>query len=215
MLKGMLDDLAPGQTLRIVKDGETVWERTAPAEPPQLSNIRAQVGKDGRLNLSWRGQTGSEEPAEYWIRWSRDGKQWHALMVGLTESKISLNPEQLPSGEVRFQIMAHDGFYTTVAESEPLEMAARPPIVTILYPRQDDLAYAERLLHLWGTAESRAGYDLADEQFIWTINGEEVGRGRDIWVENPGVGTHKVQLSVTEGELTGSADTAVTIQPSA
>ena len=215
MLKGMLDDLAPGQTLRIVKDGETVWERTAPAEPPKVSHIRAQVGKDGRLNLSWRGQTGSEEPAEYWICWSRDGKQWHALMVGVTDSKISLNPEQLPSGEVRFQIMAHDGFYTTVAESEPLEMAARPPIVTILYPRQDDLAYAERLLHLWGTAESRAGYDLADEQFIWTINGEEVGRGRDIWVENPGVGTHKVQLSVTEGELTGSADTAVTIQPSA
>ena len=215
MLKGMLRDVAPGQTLRIVKDGETVWERQAPAEPPQVSNIRAQVLKDGRFNLSWRCKSASEGHDECWIRWSRDGKRWHALMVDVTDSKISLDPEQLPSGEIQFQLMAHDGFFTTLAESNPVEIAARPPVVTILYPKRDDLAYAERQLHLWGTANSRSGHELTDEQFVWTIDGKEVGRGRDIWVDNPGRGEHKIQLSVTEGELIGVAETAVTIQPAA
>lgn len=213
MIKGMLDDLAPGQTLRIVKDGETVWERTAPAERPQISNIRAQVGKDGRFTLSWRGQSYREAQPEYWIRWSRDGQRWHALTVGVTDNQISLDLEQLPSGEIQFQVMAHDGFYTTTAESKPIAIAARPPVVTILYPQRDDLAYDERQLHLWGTAVSRSGHDLADEQFVWTINGKEVGRGRDLWVDNPGAGTHQVQLSVTDGELVGGVETAVTIQP--
>ncbi|MAT96326.1 MAG: hypothetical protein CL608_04215 [Anaerolineaceae bacterium] len=213
MLKGMLDDLAPGQTLRIVKDGETVWERTAPKERPQVSNIRAQMLKDGRFSLSWRGQSTSEGQDEYWIRWSRDGQNWHALMVGVTDNTIHLDPEQLPSGEIQFQVMVHDGFYTTTVESNTVEIAARPPAVTILYPKQDDLAYDERQLHLWGTADSRAGHELAEEQFVWHINGEEVGRGRDIWVENPGTGEHKIQLSVTDGELEGVAETAVTIQP--
>ncbi|MCA9955897.1 MAG: hypothetical protein KC434_14305, partial [Anaerolineales bacterium] len=110
-------------------------------------------------------------------------------------------------------VMAHDGFHTTTAESKPVEIAARPPVVTILYPQRDDLAYDERQLHLWGTAVSRSGHDLADDQFVWTINGKEVGRGRDLWVDNPGAGTHEVQLSVTDGELVGAAETAVTIQP--
>jgi hypothetical protein len=178
-----------------------------------LSRIRAQVNKDGRITLGWSCKSETENQDEYWVRWSRDGKRWHALLVGVTDSKISLDPEQLPSGEIQFQVMAHDGFFTTTAASQPVEIAARPPVVTILYPGRDDLAYDERQLHLWGTADSRSGNHLADEKFIWTINGKEVGRGRDIWVENPGAGTHAVQLSVAEGELVGVAETAVTIQP--
>jgi hypothetical protein len=43
--KAMLNDVAPGARLRIVKRGETVWERRAPKELPALEGVRATLDK--------------------------------------------------------------------------------------------------------------------------------------------------------------------------
>ena len=212
LLRAMLKDAAPGQCLRIVKDGKTIWERRCPAKAPRLSNIRCNYVRDGSIQLSWRCQTAGDGQEECWLRYSQDGKQWQALTVGVTNNGFKIDPDRLPSGEIRFQILAHDGFFTTIAESKPITVAHREPTATILYPTDRALAYAEQQLHLWGAGLGSAGQRLADDAFVWTINDKEVGRGPDIWVSNPGEGEWLVRLTVADGNLTATRETIVTIQ---
>jgi hypothetical protein len=128
-------------------------------------------------------------------------------------NSAEIDRDQLPSGRLRFQVLAHDGFQTVSATTGSVDLPARPPTVTIFYPKEGDQVYAERLLHLWGTATSDTGEDLTEEQFTWSIDDAEVGRGRDIWVDNPGAGGHEVRLEVSDQAGTGTASFAIEVWP--
>ena len=99
---------------------------------------------------------------------------------------------------MRSQILAHDGFSTASSTTEAIELPAKAPAVTILYPTTDDVVYAERHLHLWGAATSFSGAQIPDESFTRLIDGHEVGHGRDLWVESPEPGSHEVRLAVSD-----------------
>ena len=200
VFKVMLDDVAPGASLRITKDGETVWERKRPDGPPKVSRARAALTKDDLVRVSWSSScSGVTESA--WIRWSDDdGESWHALTVGVTGKNFELPLKQSPCGRVAFQIFVNDGFATAEATTAVLEIADQPPAVTVFHPREADVVYAERQIHLWGAATTFAGRSAADEDFTWSIDGAEIGRGPDIWVNSPGVGEHSLELSVGDPE---------------
>jgi hypothetical protein len=212
LFKAMLDDVAPGSCLRIVKGEEVVWQRDCPPSPPRLSHVRASLRKDNRLRLSLRLTKESDVTEDSWVRWSNDeGKTWHALTVGLAGSSGELDLDQLPSGDIMFQVMAHDGFHTVSGTTTTVHLPPKPPAVTILYPNDNDRVYAETMLHLWGAATSYVGDELSDEQFVWTIDDKEAGRGRDIWVENPGKGEHKVRLVVVDEGGEGYASSSINV----
>ena len=211
----MLRDTAPGTTLRIVKRGEVVWERQGGAKPPSLSGVRATLEKNGDLELAWKldakvaAKDTATDTTEVWVRWTNDdGKTWHALTVGQRGNSATIPAEQLPTGSVRFELLAHDGFHTASATTEVLALPARPPAVAILYPSTSARVYGDRLIHLWGSASSFAGAALDAEAAEWSIDGKGVGKGLDVWVENPGAGRHNVLLRVTEGSLVGEATQA-------
>jgi hypothetical protein len=212
LFKAMLEDREPGERLRIVRRGEVVWERVRPSRPPTLTRARAELDEGGNLRLRWTLRTYTELPEDIWIRWSDDdGQTWRALTVGIRGNTAEIVRDQLPSGRLRFQVLAHDGFHTVSATTGSVEMPVRPPTVTILYPQDGDQVYAERLLHLWGTATSDTGEDLTEEQFTWLVDDSEVGRGRDIWVDNPGTGRHEVRLEVGDQAGTGAATSAIEV----
>jgi hypothetical protein len=202
--KAMLRDTAPGACLRIVMRDEVLWERKGSDKPPQLGGVKAALAKTGDLTLSWKADAASKEPVEVWVRWSNDdGKTWHALTVGLRGGSATIPAEQLPSGSVRFELLAHDGFHTARATTEAVVLAPRPPAVTVLYPADGARVFADRLMHLWGTATSHAGAPIASEAHEWFIDDKPVGRGHDLWVDNPGAGRHTLRLVVREGALEG------------
>jgi hypothetical protein len=146
---------------------------------------------------------------DVWVRWTNDdGKTWHALTVGQRGTSTTIPAEQLPTGSVRFELLAHDGFHTARATTEVLVLPARPPAVAILYPSTSARVYGDRLMHLWGSASSFAGAALDAQAAEWRIDGKVVGTGLDVWVENPGAGRHSVLLRVTEGQLVGEATQA-------
>jgi hypothetical protein len=217
LIKAMLRDTAPGALLRIVKRGEVVWERRG-ASPPKIGEARATLSADGRLELSWqiggesKRESQSAEEIEVWARWSDDdGKTWHALSVGLRGGKAVIDAEPLPAGAVRFELLANDGFHTVRATTNAVEIAAKPPAVTILYPTAGARVYADRLMHLWGTASSFGGATLAADSAQWFIDDKSVGRGLDLWVDNPGPGHHRVRLEVEQGGLTGVATSEIDV----
>lgn len=204
-IAAMLDDVAPGARLRIVRDGEVVWERQRPAAPPKLGAVKAKLD-DGLVRLSWKCTWPAEAPGDAWIRWSNDnGKSWRALSV-TRESTLDIPAALLPAGALRFQVQAQDGFETVAAESSPVKNPGAGPAVAILYPRADDRAYAEKFLHLRGGAATARREPLPTEAHVWYINGNEVGRGADIWVANPGPGRYKLRLEVTGPGGTGVAE---------
>ncbi|MDX1251758.1 MAG: IPT/TIG domain-containing protein [Gammaproteobacteria bacterium] len=210
MLKAMLDDVAPGASLHLLRDGEVVWERQRSEAPPKLSHIKARVD-DGLVRLSWTCVRHTDYPSNAWVRWSNnDGKSWHALTIA-EGNAVDIPLALLPAGAVRFQIMAHDGFETVTAISAPVKIPALRPMVAILFPRANDRAYAERFLHLRGAAASPGGEPPPAEAYVWYVDGKEIGRGADVWVENPGAGRHKLRLEVSGPGGTGVAQSVVEI----
>lgn len=213
LFKAMLKDVAPGASLRIVKRGETVWERRGSEQPPSLTRASAALDQEGRLKLDWK-VAGSYDQIEVWARWSNDdGRTWHALTVGQKGTSVTIDPEQLPSGEVTFQLLANDGFHTVTATTGTVRLPSKPPAVAILYPRPSSPVYAERELHLFGTATSFTGSRIDEEQAAWYIDDELVGNGYDVWVPNPGKGRHEVRLQVTDEDEAGSASTVIDVLP--
>jgi hypothetical protein len=188
-----------------------------PPAPLQLGKATAKLVEGGAVDavkLSWRMQKGSSRPDDVWVRWSNDGGEtWRALTVGQTGSGTEIALDQLPAGQVRFQILAHDGFSTASSTTEAIELPAKAPAVTILYPTTDDVVYAERHLHLWGAATSFSGAQIPDESFTWLIDGHEVGHGRDLWVESPEPGSHEVRLAVSDEAGSRSATSNPHLRP--
>ncbi|MCP4248475.1 MAG: hypothetical protein GY778_15615, partial [bacterium] len=205
--RAMLDDLAPGDSLRIVdKRGEVVWQRNCPGKGPTLSGVTASFDeKSGAVRVAWRLKVDPEATAEVWLRWSNDGGDtWRALAVGITGSSITLDPGNLPAGKVQFQVMAHDGFTTVTSITKPVVLAARPSQVTIFCPTASSQVYADRQLHLWGTASVFEGCDIPNDAYRWYLGDELVAQGPDVWVDNPGRGKHEVRLEVSRHGETGS-----------
>jgi hypothetical protein len=206
IFKAWLRDKAPGASLRIVKRGDVVWERKGGPRPPKLGAVRAKLAKDGDLELSWKVDPETKDAADVWVRWTGDdGKTWRALTIGLRGTSATIPADQLPSGQVRFEVLAHDGFYTARGQSEVVTLPERPPSVAILYPSTGHQVYADRQIHLWGSAASVAGRSIAADNAEWYIDGKSVGTGFDLWVDNPGEGRHEVRLVVREDGLEGSA----------
>ena len=211
----MLNDVAPGASLRILKGNTVVWERARPETPPTLEKVAASaVHEDGRVTVQWTRGDRKTEQGEVWIRWSNDdGRTWNALTVGQKGSSVVVDADQLPSGDVKFQLMMHDGFQTVTTTTDVVSLPPRPPVVGILYPRSGDQVYAEKQLHLFGTATSAGGGRVADDQATWYVDGKEIAKGFDVWVPGPGAGAHDVRLEVTAGDLTGSAAERIEVSP--
>ena len=211
--KAMLKAEAPGAYLQIVKDGEVVWQRRRPSKPLELTSVSAELDKENNLKLSWKFTKDAEAKEDVWIRWSNnDGETWKPLTVGLRGTSAILNLNHLPSGDLKFQVLAHDGFATASKITNAVKLPPRPFAVSILYPTERDRVYAETFIHLWGTATRLEGEAFADNQFVWYIDGKEVGKGGDIWVENPGVGQHEVRLEVHDSGEVVSAVSIIKIQ---
>ncbi len=204
--KAMLRDTAPGACLRILKRGEVVWERKGAERPPQLGGVKATLAKTGDLTLTWKTEAATKESVEVWVRWTADdGQTWHALTLGLRGGSATIPAEQLPAGSVRFELLAHDGFHTVRATTDAVLLPPRAPALTILYPAGGARVFGDRLIHLWGAATSHAGAAIASADHEWFIDDKPVGRGPDLWVENPGAGRHTLRLVVREGSMAGEA----------
>lgn len=212
LFKAMLPDTAPGARLRILKRGEVVWERESTGEPPAIRDVRAKLTKGGDLELAWRSARESKHGIDVWIRWSSDdGKSWHALTVGQRQSPVCIGSDQLPTGNVRFELLANDGFHTARATSDAIVLPAKAPSVAILYPADGTRVYGDRLIHLWGSASSFAGAQIDAGAAEWFIDDKPVGTGLDLWVESPGKGCHRVRLQVTESDLTAAATSNIEV----
>ena len=186
-----------------VSDGEEVlWRREASPKPPEMGELSARTDDEGSLMVSWSGQVSGESTSEVWLQWSDDGgRTWHGLITGVHDREVRVPTSGLPPGEVIVRALLHDGFDTVVSEPVTVTIAALPPDVAVLSPRDGEMVVRGSTVRLWGAAGMQDGSALEDEDAAkWTLDGKEVGRGLDLWVDAPAPGEHHLTLTAGESE---------------
>jgi hypothetical protein len=190
-----LPDVTEGSAIRICDGDTVVWERKRPRTSLTLGSVRASVRKDG-LYVSWDFEKKSATTNyEVWLRWSEDGVVWHGLAVGLSGNAATVDPSVIPAARVKVQVVAHDGFRSVAAETEPIDLPERAPHLAIIHPADGQTLQSDRPLHLWGAS---SGVKVADEP-VWYVDGDEVGKGFDAWTTMPAPGEHTAELRVPGG----------------
>lgn len=193
--QAFLPDIAPGASLDITTDGETVWRRDAPAHPPQVTLAQPTVDPTGVVNLAWEA---SDSATEFWLRWSADGESWESADIDLAGRELQLDAGRLPTGDGYLHMVAHDGFHSATSAPERIRIPDRDPTVAILHPRDGYTYPAGQELRLWASITGGAR-DPRDA--VWTIDGTEVGRGTDTWAALD-TGQHRISVTVGGSEAT-------------
>lgn len=210
----LLADRVPGDEIRITEGGTVRWRRRAPDEEPNVEAFEIGV-EDNTLDVEWKALTHTDVEPEAWLRWSDDdGETWHALTVGIHDERTTVDVTHLPRGPVRFQLLVHDGFFTTDAVSGSIQLPERAPSVTIMHPQESDVVVADAPLRLWGIADFD-GEDPPEGVYEWRIDGEVVAEGSDVWIDPPEPGTHEVALRATAEDRTVVEHVSVTVEGTA
>jgi hypothetical protein len=203
VFQAMMTDAEPGQEIRIVErsrenpsDQKVVWSRTAPARKPRVTRFVVKV-EEKRLIASWEGTCAKENTLEFSLQFSKDrGRSWNGLTVGIKDNRYTCDAADVPSGNLIFRVLAHDGFYTATEVSKPVQVPARPPLASILSPRTGAEFLAGMPLQLWGAGISSDGLPVATDAATWLIDGHRVATGLDAFVIAPAPGNHRCTLSL-------------------
>lgn len=204
-----------GASLRIADGEESLWERAPRSRPPEASEISARLDDDGALQVSLSGDVADESTSEVWLQWSDDeGQTWHGLVTGVHDREITVPSSGLPAGELQLRTLLHDGFDTAVSEPTTVTIPPLPPDVTIFSPKDGEMVLRGSAMRLWGAAMQQDGSPLEDEEAArWRLDGDEVARGLDQWVDAPSPGEHTLELAV--GEDSRAAVTFRVVDPEA
>lgn len=211
LAQAFVPDVAPGAALEI-GDGETVlWRREAPKQRIRIKKFNAKLAGRAKtkdvLQLDWSMSGGAEE---LWVRWSADGETWRSLITGLTGEKVRLAASTLPAGQIRLQLVAHDGFFSTYSKTVNLKILERPPEVSILHPIDGRSYVAGQTLRLWGVAAGRGEEQIPPDQAVWLLGKKRIGKGLDAWTSlDPG--EHTLTLKVKTETGTASTDVKITV----
>jgi len=152
--------------LRVIHDGQTLLERTAPrpAGDPEVTWPDALEGD--AVSLSWRSPQ-RESLAS--LGYSNDvGETWTPLSLPTAEETISFDASMLPGGDrCLLELAVTDGFRTARLRSKDYEVEAKGWVLWILSPGPGAaLSAAEPVLlaaQAYQLEERRPGFD----EIVW------------------------------------------------
>ena len=210
----LIPDVADGAALRITRrvasedEPREVWLRQAPAGKPRIERFEARVREDAGY-ARWEVEQTSEAELEFALQFSKDhGRSWNSLAVSVTDRELRFDLSAMPSGEVVFALLAHDGFHSVRAESEPVEIPPHPPTISILHPREAFPLSESQPVRLWAAVTTSTGHRIDDRACRWLLDGHPVGEGIEAWIDAPDPGEHRCTL-IVEDEA-GRAEASVT-----
>ena len=191
-----LPNVARGASLQVIGPKGQKWVREAPRGGMRFTQEEARVEGD-RLQLRWEVKAEDRAKVSVWAQWSQGrGQPWHGLAVELREGRAELPLQGLPAGPVVLRLLAHDGFDTVASDLMPVELPQREPVVAILHPREGQTLRSNHAFQVAGNATETDGQPLPDEAILWLLDGQQVGRGRELWLTGPARGRHELVAQV-------------------
>jgi len=201
----LMPDIEHGAALRITRRGKEedeqpreVWSRRAPKNPPRIAHFEVHA-RESAGYARWEVADACGESLKCTLQFSKDGgKSWNGIASSLTGTEHRFDLSTLPSGEVIFALMAHDGFYSSKCISEPVVLPSRAPVVAIMHPFDGDTLREGQPLRLWASVSTGSSRRIEDRACRWMLDGHEVGHGLETWTTTPGEGEHRCAVIVED-----------------
>jgi hypothetical protein len=171
----------------------------------------------GPQTISWTGADRDLDPLQYMLQYSTDGgRSWEVLAPSLSDTSLEIDTSYLPgSDNGLLRLIASDGLNTVSADSVPLQVEGKPPLVHISGPSIDDQLFAGAPLVLQGAATDIEDGFLGDDSLSWASNQDGVlGTGRTAVLPSLSEGPHTLTLTAIDSN--GNASTAavdIVVQP--
>jgi hypothetical protein len=189
--------------IQIRRDGSVLAEKLASSYAPSIQILSPTNG--GTLlpgtELSWASEDPDGDPMTYDVFYSADsGKTWRLLTMGLTARSYKL-PARLPgSTSARLRVTAHDGFWTTSADTaNSFTVPDSPPRAIILHPNGSVVGLGSTV-YLSGIGTDLEQGPITDpERFTWVSDRDGVlGNGQEISLRTLSKGVHRITLKVSD-----------------
>lgn len=208
--QAFIPDVEAGSALRIVSAAERggerkeLWLRESPGDPPKVTSVAVHVGK-GELHIEWRYRAACDA-VDFAIQFSKDeGRSWNGLAVGIENAEYATPLADLPSGKLIFRVLAHDGFASGYADSKPVKVKARPPVVAIQHPHEGRPYLAGTPLRFGAAVNTHAGANHPRLKLAWYLDGKPVGEGFECFVTAPRPGRHECRVIASDEGGEGEA----------
>ncbi len=199
----------PDGTERLaLRHGTEVLDHRAKSQhPPELSLNQVQMNTtdDGSIPISWTGFDQDNDELQYAVLYSQDdGGSWSPLTVGFKETFVEFDTNLWAGSETtRLRISASDGFNTSSVDTDPFQVAPKPPSVWIYQPQSETALNPYETVFLNGHAEDLEDGLLQGSNLVWTSNIDGfLGTGEQLIL--PGLwltpGDHTITLTAVDGD---------------
>lgn len=201
-----------GATLRIANDNGTAWSEDAPSSPAKPVELEALIDRAGRLSIRWKGDEGQSNQ-EVWIRHARGEEEPRVIWIARGTDRLTLDLGVLPPGKARIDAVVQGGFDAIESKPVEVEIPARGPSAAVLNPVAGQGFRAGRPLRLHGIGNACDGTRIGASGCRWLLDGEEVGKGDDVWLQTPKKpGKHTLTLEVRDNHGQAKASVPIEVQ---
>jgi hypothetical protein len=212
IFQALMADVEDGAALRITRPGKEedeepreVWSRRAPKNPPRITHFEVHPRETAGY-ARWEIADACGESLKMTLQFSKDGgRSWNGLASGLTDHEHRFDLAHLPSGDVIFALMAHDGFHSARCVSDTVHLPPRAPVVAIMHPHHRDTLRAGQPLHLWASVSTGTARPIEERACRWLLDGHEVGHGVEAWITTPDEGEHRCTVIAEDEGQRGEA----------
>jgi hypothetical protein len=188
------------------------------ANAPQVSAVSlpgAVQPLQGVVPLNWSASDADGGTLTYELSYSVDGGEtFELLQLGLTGTSTEVDTEQVPGGMgVIFRITASDGIHTGFADSVPMQVAVKAPVVHILTPaNQQHVQYGTPLMLTGYALDAQDGGVSSEGNLTWSSQDGPLGAGPNVTVADLPNGPNTITLTaVNSSGLSGSASITVIV----
>jgi hypothetical protein len=197
---------------------------SAGAQPPTISVIAPTGGETlagDVTQVAWTASDPDGDPLTFLVQYSPDhGANWQTLAFPTAETSPAIPTENIQGGpEVRLRVLASDGVHTGWAETGPVTVPNRPPMIRITSPAGPLTAFISQTVHLAAFAYDPDLGSLSDAQLVWRSSIDGVlGTGDALSTAGLNVGAHMITLEADDGAggvATATAEITIVDQPAA
>lgn len=202
---------AKAKRIEVVKGNKVLISKRVSAHAPVVK-LRSPKGKslDKPVTLKWHSRDADGDKRLSTVQYAADGKHYVTIAAALKKGKLKVDPATLPGGDkARFRVVVTDGVLTGIDKSKPVQVAAKPPTISIATPL-DGATFSEgQSVQLVASVTDDQDTRLYDD-VVWSSGAQgELGKGGSLTtVLQPG--THVITATVANS-LGKSATQSVSV----